>query len=136
VDRDAFPADAGVFDAIILGWGGLSLVHSRERRVRLLAEIAAHVAPDGPILVSFFQRDSDTRELRLTAGVANAIRAARRRDRVDAGDTLSPNRVHVFTKAELDAEAAAGGLQVTAFHVTGAAEVHINNAAAILTRRR
>jgi len=132
VERDVVPAGMGVFDAIILGWGALSLVQGRSRRARLLAQLATHVAPGGPVLVSFFHRAADYRELKLTAMVANGIRSALRRERIDAGDTLSPNLVHVFTRDELAADAAGAGLTVAAFHVTGVAEVHVDNAAAVL----
>lgn len=127
--RDELPA--GPADALILGWGAYSLVHGRARRVALLAP-AVRILPSGaPLLLSFFHRTGDTRELRLARGVANALRRAARREPVELGDTLAPNRVRLFSEGELRDELREAGLEPVEYRVVGRADDTTAYAAAV-----
>jgi hypothetical protein len=112
--RDGMPDGAGPYDALIVGWGAYSLMHGRERRIGFLRS-ARRVLPAGaPMLVSFFERQADTRELRWTRAGANGLRRLLGRSPLELGDTLAPNLVHVFTRAEFDRELAAAGFALAA----------------------
>lgn len=103
--RDAAPpAPAEPFDGIILGWGAYMLIPGRAHRIDLLRRLRPMVRPGGPILLSFFTRGADGPRVRISAAVANAIRAVLRRERIERGDALSPNFVHYFTSREIGAE--------------------------------
>jgi hypothetical protein len=106
--RDSFPAGERC-DGVIVGWGAYSLIHGRARRVSFLQAARERVAPGSPLLISFFQRSALSRELRLTQGLANGLRRLAGREPIELGDTLAPNRVHVFAPEQIAAEAAAAG---------------------------
>jgi hypothetical protein len=135
VPRDSFPRDAGDFAAVIVGWGAYSLIHGRDRRVQLLSQIRGHIDPGAPVLVSYFRRQDDYREARLTRRLANGLRKVTRRPGIELGDTLSPNLVHVFTDSEIIDEARAAGFDVKTSQVTKIDEVHVTQAAALLIAR-
>jgi hypothetical protein len=118
--RDRFPA-AGRCDGVVVGWGAYALIAPRATRVAFLRDAAAALAPGAPLLLSVFARPVHGRELRLTARLA----------RVEVGDTLAPNRVHVFTRDELAGEIAAAGLRCEAYHVIGDADPRTSYACAI-----
>lgn len=132
--RDAFPPDATA-DAAILGWGAYSLVHGRQRRQRMLAQARACLPSDGPLLLSFFERSQLGRELTWTAAIANALRRVRDRPPVEPGDTLAPNRVHVFTPHQLAEEANASGFAVAEHRTIAPADGAILYAYAVLRAR-
>ena len=120
--RDELPPDAGEFDALVVGWGAYSLLRDRPHRVALLAAARTAMPADGVVLLSFLQRAADDRELRWTAGIANAERRVRRAEPVAVGDTLAPNRVHLFSAAEVAEEVAEAGLVLASTAVTGRAD--------------
>jgi SAM-dependent methyltransferase len=119
--RDEVPAGT-TCDGIVVGWGAYSLIHGRAARVRFLSGARARVRAGGAVLVSCFGHRAPGRELALTARVANALRRLRGREPIELGDTLAPNRVHVFTHEELVAEASAGGLELAGWRLLGVAE--------------
>lgn len=136
VGRDAFPADRGPWDGAVVGWGAYSLMHTRARRVAFLAQARPHLVPGAPVLLSFFDRAADGRELRWTAAIANGLRRVRGDERpLELGDTLAPNLVHVFTKDELAGEVDAAGFDLRSYGVTGRAENGVRYAAAVIERR-
>lgn len=68
------------FDAVILGWGGLSHVIEHRERVALLRAFRA-VCPAGPVVASFFVDDDPLRRVqaRATSPARARLRAAFRR---------------------------------------------------------
>ena len=92
-------------------------MHGRERRLGFLRAARRELADGAPMLVSFFERQADTRELRWTHSGANALRRISGRPPVELGDTLAPNLVHVFTRPEFEEEAAAAGFEPAAHEV-------------------
>ena len=76
-ERDEFPPGAERLDGVVVGWGAYSLMHGGGTRRRFLAAARAALEEDAPVLISFFDRDQDRRELRWTAAVANVLRRLR-----------------------------------------------------------
>lgn len=109
--RERFPA-AGRCDGVLFGWGAYSLIAPRRRRIAFLAAAAAALAHGGAVVLSAFERPLPGREFRLTAAIANRLRGVRRAPGVELGDSLAPNRVHLFTGEELAGEIAAAGLRL------------------------
>lgn len=132
-ERDRFPR-IGPADAVLIGWGALSLIAPRERRTAFLRD-AAGCAPDGPVIMSVFTRSRIDRSLRLTAGLADPLRRLRRSNGVEVGDTLAPNRVHVFTREDVERELDEAGLVITAWSVVGAANEVTEYACAVARSR-
>lgn len=119
LERDAAPDAAERFDGVIVGWSAYMLVFGRRSRIRLLGGLHAQVAADGPLLISFFTRPSDSPRLRSIARVANGIRRVLRRPLVEIGDDLAPNYVHRFTAAEVEAELRESGFRLLEFRAEG-----------------
>lgn len=113
---DRLPDGLGTYDGVILGWGSYSHVVGRPARVRLLRGLTGHLRAGGPFLFSFQRRLADPSAQRLFRWIhatARAVRAARRsRAPLELGDTLPDYFAHRFTRAEIEAEAAAAGLSV------------------------
>jgi hypothetical protein len=102
------------YDAVILGWGALSHVIDPAERERLITA-AATLAPDGPVLASFFLEAQTThpgraRQLgsRLGARIAQARGFAPSEPEVAASIDFSTNLgfTHIFSAEELEALAA------------------------------
>jgi hypothetical protein len=111
------------YDAVVLGWGSLTHVLEADERLRLL-ESVCRLAPDGPILASFWLRPDPPPDLpdsvaRPARGRADALgRAAGRlvgrvRGVPARDETVSFGSwygfAHSFTRAELEALAARVG---------------------------
>lgn len=109
--RDRWPSSRGA-DAAIVGWGAYMLIAGREQRVRYLRDAAASLPVDAPILLSFFVRPPGAPRWTTTARVAALLRRGRHRLPVEVGDALEPNRVHFFTRDEVEAELEAGGFRM------------------------
>jgi hypothetical protein len=106
--RDAFPPAADGAGAVVAGWGSYMLIPGRRRRIEFLRGARAALEPGGPLLLSFFIRPQ-SRYFMIVAAVARPLRRLRRDEPVEPGDTLAPNFVHYFTRAEIEAELAAAG---------------------------
>lgn len=102
--RDDVPAAGEPFDGVILGWSAYTLIPGRAHRIDLLRRLRPLVRPGGPVLLSFATRATDGPRFRVSAAVANGIRAVLRREGVEPGDALAPNFVHFFSEAEIEAE--------------------------------
>lgn len=102
--RDEVPAAGEPFDGVILGWSAYTLIPGRAHRISLLRRLRPLVRAGGPVLLSFGTRATDGPRFRVSAVVANGIRAVLRRERVEPGDALAPNFVHYFSAAEIAAE--------------------------------
>lgn len=114
VERDRFP-EAGTADGVVVGWGSYHSIAGRDRRIAFLRGARAALRTGAPLLVSFFTWEDHRRELRLTAAAARVVRAARRAEPAELGDTLNPNFLHLFTRAEIEAELAAAGFDMAHF---------------------
>jgi SAM-dependent methyltransferase len=130
--RDEFPQAAGPADGVVVGWGGFSLIHGRARRIALLSEARRRLPPGGPVLLSFFARPSDGRELRMTKAAATSLRRLRGRPPAEVGDTLAPNLVHVFTRTRLAEELRAADFELAAYRVIGPADETTSYASAVV----
>jgi hypothetical protein len=114
-ERDAFPAEAGPCDAVLVGWSSYMLIPSRERRLAFL-RAARQALPEGaPIVCSFFVRSPGARYYSVVAGTANLVRRLRRAEPVELGDTVAQNFVHRFTREEIESELADGGFRVVVY---------------------
>lgn len=130
--RDSLPEGAGPYAALIVGWGAYSLMHGRERRLGFLRATRAVLPAEAPVLISFFDRPADTRELRWTKAGANALRRLRRRAPLELGDTLAPNLVHVFLRSEFEGEVRAGGFEPAAYELVDTVDDTTRYACAIV----
>jgi hypothetical protein len=117
--RDECPTDMPMCDGVIVGWGSYMLMQPGACRIRFLQQLRAHIPVGGPLLLSFFVREKDTRHMRLAATIANSLRAVRGEPRAEVGDDLLPNFVHFFSEDEIAAELDAGGFQLVEFSATG-----------------
>jgi SAM-dependent methyltransferase len=120
-------------DGVILGWGVYSLVAPAARRVAFLAAARARLRAGGRLLLSGFGTEAPGRELMLTARLATALRRVRRREAIEVGETLAPNRIRVFTRAEMESEAQAAGLQLTGWQLLAVADSATHYAVAALS---
>jgi hypothetical protein len=130
--RDRFPP-AARGEGVLVGWGAYSLIAPQARRVEFL-QAAAAAAGAGAVVLSGFAGAARGRELRLVASVAGGLRRLRRRPAVELGDTLAPNRVHVFTASELTLEIARAGLQTVRLEVVARAGDGVDYACAVARR--
>ncbi len=119
--RDRFPLEARG-EGVLLGWGAYSLIAWREQRVTFLRDAGAAVAGDGPVMLSSFARQTHGRSFRLTSRIAGALRRLRAGRPIELGDTLAPNRLHVFTRLEMASEIEEAGLSLESYEIVGAAE--------------
>jgi hypothetical protein len=133
--RDELGGGRGPWDAVVIGWGAYSLVHSRVRREALLVEAKDRIPSGNPVLLSYFERPPRTREPRWTKAVADPLRRVRRRPPVELGDTLGPNMFHVFTRDEIAAEASAAGFDVVCGRTVSEIDSSIAYACAALRSR-
>ena len=113
--RDAWPPEAGEADGVIVGWSGYTLTVGRARRVAFLRAATRLLPAGAPVLISFFVVDGRDIRLRTSARIASALRRFLRREPVALGDSLIPMLVHFFTRDEVVAELADGGLDLVDF---------------------
>src|SRR2546428_2992667 len=93
---DQVPQEFGIYDGLIMGFGGYAHIAGHQARIRFLKQFRRHVRPGGPILLSFFPR-ADSRQGRWTFAIARFIRRARGSgETVDLGDTISVVFEHYF----------------------------------------
>jgi len=119
VERDRWPAGAGPFDALVVGWGSYMLMPGRAQRIEFLRSARNDLVAAAPVLLSFFARGGFSRRLRLTARCGTAIRRARGRPALEPGDSLAPNYVHWFDRDQIESELRAAGYDLVAFSTTG-----------------
>jgi SAM-dependent methyltransferase len=86
---DEVPESLGIYDGLIVGWGAYLHIQGRHARVEFLKQFRRHVHLGGPILLSFWARESEARGFRWTYAVARCVRRLRRsREPVEPGDSL------------------------------------------------
>jgi hypothetical protein len=133
-NRDEFPTDDAC-DGAVVGWGAYSLIHGQARRARFLDGAVRALPAGAPLLLSFFDRDGDHRDLRWVRTIAGVLRRLRGAAPVELGDTLSPNLVHVFRREEVEHELTTAGFEVVSYGVVGQADERVRYAAAVARRR-
>ena len=114
--RDHCPDLDETFDGLIIGWGAYMLIQESHRRVAFLRRMRARTVPGAPLLLSFYYRDGDTRQLLWTARLANFLRMICFRSKVEIGDRLAPNFVHYFSRNEIERELALADFQLVSFN--------------------
>jgi SAM-dependent methyltransferase len=103
----------GAFDVIVFSSYAYGLIPESRRRIDVLRKVAAHLAHDGRIVISYWIRAD-------RAMPARAVRAMAWMTRSDwhpeAGDVIDNSQYdHLFTPEEISSEAVSAGLQVV-FH--------------------
>jgi hypothetical protein len=134
-EPDQFPPGGSDCDGVLVGWGAYSLMHGRAGRVGFLTDARRQLPVGGPVLLSFFDRDGDSRELRWTRTAANALRRLRGAGALELGDTLAPNLVHIFSRAQLIEETSAAGFDLASYAIAGQADGVTRYACATLLAR-
>lgn len=133
--RDRFPVDARG-DGVLTGWGAYSLIAGREQRVRFLRSAGSAVPGGGAVMLSCFATQIHGPSLRFTSWLAGALRRRRTGGPVEPGDTLAPNRVHVFTRSELMSEVEEAGLVLESYEIVGTADTVTSYACAVARSQR
>ena len=81
------------FDAVILGWGSLSYVYPRAKRLELLEAIRA-LAPDAPVILSFIPRLASAGENGKSAALRRTLRRvlprAGAQNAIEGGEVFVP----------------------------------------------
>ncbi|HUB79594.1 MAG TPA: hypothetical protein VMB03_12385 [Bryobacteraceae bacterium] len=113
--RDACPVLTRKYDGAIVGWGSFMLIRGRRRRIQFLSELRKALAPEAPVLVSFYPLEGGRRRLTIAKTIGNAIRRLSGAEVLEPGDDLGPNYVHRFTRAEITETLAAAGFRVAHF---------------------
>jgi hypothetical protein len=104
---------AGPFDAVLFGWGGISHVQGRNRRIGFLTDIRAVTVDGAPMLISFLARSDTSRTFGLVRSVAAGVATLRRSDApIELGDVVSGSFDHHFTFDEMADELTAAGFAV------------------------
>ena len=114
-ERDTLPRLPEGVGVVVVGWGVYTLIAGRRRRVELLAAARAELPPGAPVLLSFFPRPERSRYLTLVHRLASTVRRLRGAPAPEPGDSLMPNFVHYFARAEIEEELAAAGLELLDF---------------------
>lgn len=68
-----------------------------------------------PILLSFYSRNEHVAFLESVARTGNLVGRLLGRSPLDVGDTLAPNFMHYFTRAQLESELRDGGFEPVVF---------------------
>ena len=110
------PIDAGC-DGAIVGWGAYMLIRGSARRVDFLQQLRARLEPGAPVFLSFVMRPR-SRRFGIAARLGNLLRRFTGGERLEVGDYLVPNFVHMFTRREVIREFAAAGYDVAAFYAS------------------
>jgi hypothetical protein len=118
---DHVPNDLGIYDGLIVGWGGYMHIVGHESRVRFLKECHEHVKPNSPIFLSFWIRDESYIFDFHSTRIAKSIRFLRGNDEpIEIGDTIdSPGYYHRFTKDEIEKELKEAGFLLVFYSESG-----------------
>jgi len=111
----------GLFDAVLFSTNCYSYIQGTTARVAVLRELAAHLTPNGRIVLTYPRRrsDWDNRSLRLATLTGRLTRSDWRMEPFDAllrldvpGERGAVIRHHFFSPEEVDREAEQAGLRV------------------------
>ena len=112
---DHAPAGDRRYDGVIVGWGAYMHIRGRKTRVALLRELRDKLETGSPVLLSFYTRMGLRRYFPAVARVGNLAARLFGGDRVEVGDSLIPNFVHFFIRAEMESEFREGGFEMVEF---------------------
>lgn len=102
-----------IYDGLIVGWGGYTLIQGRQNRIAFLQQLRSHVKSGAPILLSFLYCYKGARYYRLIQAIANLIRRVRWKSKAEIGDFILPeNFVHYFSQEQITAELEAAGFEL------------------------
>jgi len=110
------PEQFGAYDGAVVGGGGYPHIPAPSARIDFLRDLATHLRPGSPLLLSFWERRENERRFVITAKLARYMgRLGLAGARVEVGDTLTQGFSHFSTKDELERELAAAGFRMS-FH--------------------
>jgi hypothetical protein len=114
VAPDNVPEEFGMYDGLIVGWGGYMQIIGYDARIRFLKQCKKHIKPEGPILISFFVTDENSLTQRYVLRIARIIRSIRRsKEALEVGDSLSyAGFCHRFTRDEIEDEFKEAGFHI------------------------
>lgn len=113
---DQVPESSAIYDGLILGWGAYIHITGRDNRIQFLTQFRQHVKTGGPLLLSFWVRPRDGKQMRWTFKVARFLRRIRgSKEPIEMGDTLNGTFDHYSTEDEIRAELAAAGFELVFF---------------------
>lgn len=118
---DTVPEGLGVYDGAIVGWGAYMHLFGREKRLAFLRKLRPHLTQGAPVLVSFFYRNADTRQIRWSAKIGSLLRRVLRKDppTLEIGDQIEGFFHHRFNRQEIEHEFAAGGFGLAHYSEVG-----------------
>ena len=99
--RNQLPEVAKKYDGIIIGWGAFGLIRGSQKRKEFLTGLKDFLNTGAPIMLSFLSRKEISRQSRTIVAVANFFRTITFREKIEDGDYLAYNYVHMFTKEVL-----------------------------------
>lgn len=115
-EPDRVPSELGVYDGAIVGWGAYSHIPDTLRRVEFLRNLAEHLRPGSPLLISLWERGEDDRRFLVSARISRFLgRLGFAGSRVEVGDTLTQGFAHFSTQAELERELVSAGFRLSFF---------------------
>jgi 2-polyprenyl-3-methyl-5-hydroxy-6-metoxy-1,4-benzoquinol methylase len=103
---DNVPEEFGVYDGLIVGWGGYMHIIGSDTRTRFLKQCWEHIKPGGPILASFFIIHENSLQDDCVIRMAKLIRALRMsKEALESGDSLNhAGFCHKFSEEEIQNE--------------------------------
>ena len=114
---DTVPEGLGIYDGVVVGWGGYHHIIGRDTRVRFLEQCRKHMKADAPLLVSFFMLHGTTRYQRLIFKIASLFRSLRmNKEPLELGDSLKyTGFCHLFSNDEIEEELNEAGFDLIFF---------------------
>jgi hypothetical protein len=127
--RNRLPELVKKYNGIIIGWGAFGLIRGSKKRKEFLKGLKSFLNAGAPIMLSFLTRKEISRQSRTIVAVANFFRTITFREKIEDGDYLAYNYVHMFTKEEISKEIHSAGFQVVAYDDAqyGCAIIKFNN---------
>jgi hypothetical protein len=108
----AVPVILNRYDAAIIGWNGYTYILPRARRVTFLRDLAAHLEPGSPIVISGAFGVSSSASAIWVPRIANCLRRLTfRTPCLEAGDGFPGRPRHEFSWHQVSAEVSEAGLQ-------------------------
>ncbi|MFC5577721.1 class I SAM-dependent methyltransferase [Lysobacter niabensis] len=109
---DTVPAEVGMHDAAVIGWGAYTHMVGRPARVAFLAALGQCLPPGAPVLLSFWTRGPRDRRLDMAFRLASVVaKLALNSRRPERGDWLGQNFAHYFNEQDIRDELAAAGFE-------------------------
>jgi hypothetical protein len=112
--RDTCPSLNRIYNGAIIGWGAYTNIQGKQHRINFLQQIRSHLAPESPILLSFYPRTKDSNSFKLIFFIAHMIAKLRNFEAIELGDSLYPHLifVHYFNEVEIKSELEQAGFEL------------------------